>query len=125
LNAAAALRRASGGTVAQAMHQLVEDPSVRIRLVAANALLAADSVNPKAIAVVVKALSNPVLRVRRAALELVESLASGCGRFSDVLKQRALKEEEPALQEALARILDNCPINDNLSHPDNNRVAGF
>ena len=65
------------------MQRLVADPNSRVRLIAAGSLLSADASNAVAGAVLMEALGDPALRVREAALELVESLgASGARRSS-------------------------------------------
>ena len=48
----------------------------------------------------------PALRVRKAALELVESLGT-CGvTFLEVLEQRDILEREAELRDALARLIE-------------------
>ena len=49
------------------MQHLVADPNSRVRLIAASFLLSAESNNAKAGAVLVEALGDPALRVRKAA----------------------------------------------------------
>jgi HEAT repeat protein len=106
INAAMALRDAPGGAAREAMQHLVEDANGRIRLIAASALLAADPGNTKAGAVLVEALSDPALRVRKAALSLVESLGAGGAAFLEVLRNRAGLEEEEELRDVLARLIE-------------------
>jgi HEAT repeat protein len=74
VNAALALRRAPSAAVADVMEQLLEDPSTRVRLIAARALL---STNPQHVAArrvaeAARADSSP--RVRESAEELLASL---------------------------------------------------
>lgn len=76
MNAAMALSLASSGMVAEVMQRLVADPNSRVRLIAASALLFADSSNIDAGAVLIESLEDPALRVRAAAHELVESLGA-------------------------------------------------
>jgi HEAT repeat protein len=105
MNATMALRRASGNLVVQAMHHLLEDPNPRIRLVAASSLLGADADNARASSVVIEALSNPAPRVRKAGLELLESLGTGGAQFSEAMSLRTIEADEPALRESLARVI--------------------
>ena len=90
----------------EAMRSLVEDANLRIRLIAAGSLLAADSGDAKAGAVLVEALSDPAPRLRKAALELIESLGAGGGAFLEDLKKRETLEVEPESQEVLARLME-------------------
>jgi HEAT repeat protein len=88
------------------MRQLVDDPNVRIRLVAAGVLLTADASNVEASAALVDALADPTPRVRKAALELIDSLGSEGAAFVENLQQRSGCEEEAELQEALSRLVE-------------------
>ena len=54
------------------MQHLVADPNSRVRLIAASSLLVAEPGNALAGAVLAASLEDPVLRVREAALELLE-----------------------------------------------------
>ena len=54
------------------MQHLVADPNSRVRLIAASSLLVAEPGNILAGAVLTESLQDPVLRVREAALELLE-----------------------------------------------------
>jgi HEAT repeat protein len=105
MNAAMALKLAPPGAVGEAMEHLVGDPNLRARLIAASCLLAADPAHARASAVVAEALGDPAPRVRKAALELVESLGAGGETFVEGLKQRGGLEEEPEVRATLARLL--------------------
>ena len=76
---------------------------MRIRLIAAGSLLSAGPGNARAGAVLVEALGDPAPRVRKAALELVESLGRGAA-FLEVLKKRAGLEAEADLRAILDRL---------------------
>ncbi len=52
-----------------------------------------------AVAVVKAALADPAIKVRKAALDLIESLGSGGAAWRDALKERAVLEEDPKLRE--------------------------
>jgi hypothetical protein len=54
----------------------------------------------------VQALADPALRVRKAALELVESLGPGGAAFLEGLRQSDVLEEEADLRDALARLVE-------------------
>ena len=71
------------------MQRLVADPNSRVRLIAAGSLLAAESGNTIAGAVLMEALEDPAPRVREAALELLESLGAGGAASSDRLEGTA------------------------------------
>lgn len=105
MNAALALKLASGTKVTQAMEHLLEDASLRIRFIAASALLPLDSDHAPAGAVLVQALSDPTVRLRQAALALAQSLGAGGGVFLEALRSRAGLEEEPELREAHSRLV--------------------
>ncbi len=105
INAALALKLAPAGAVGAVMEHLVADPSLRVRLVAASRLLSAAPADSRAAAVVVEALGDAVLRVRKAALELVASLGEAGAAFSEPLQRRAGLEEDPELRATLARLL--------------------
>jgi HEAT repeat protein len=74
LNAALALRLAPPGEVADLMEYLLSDPSVRVRLVAAGALLGANPGSAPAANVVLAAADDPNPRVRQAVEELLPLL---------------------------------------------------
>jgi HEAT repeat protein len=106
MNAAVALKRAPAGAVVEVMLHLVTDPNPRVRLIAAGTLLSAEPDNARARAVVVEALGDPVLRVRKATLELVESLGPGGSGFLDVLKDREGLEGESEFRITLTRVIE-------------------
>jgi hypothetical protein len=78
-----ALKLAPADMVKEVMQRLVAVSNPRVRLIAASKLLAADSSNSNAVAVLADALEDPAPRVREAARELVESL--GASREPHVL----------------------------------------
>jgi HEAT repeat protein len=96
INAALALKKAPAGTARATMDRLVEDANLRIRLIAASCLLPEDPSNTKAGAVVVEALSDPSVRIRKAALDLVESLGPVGVAFLEALKKPDNKATEDA-----------------------------
>jgi HEAT repeat protein len=106
MNAALALKRAPADAVGEIMQHLVADANARVRLIAASFLLAAGLGNAEAGAVLVGALGDPALRVRQAALELIESLGPGGAAFLEDLEQRDGLEGEPELRDALARVIE-------------------
>ena len=101
-----ALKVAGPGAVGDVMRHLIGDVNLRIRLIAASCLLPADPGNVEAGAVLMEALGHPALRIRKAALELVESLGAGGVAFLGGLKKRDGLEEEPELRDALARLIE-------------------
>jgi HEAT repeat protein len=110
MTAAMALKAAPPGATGEAMRHLLEDANVRIRLIAASSVLAADPGHARAGAVLVQALGDPSLRIRKAALELVESLGTNGAAFLEVLKERAGLEEDAELREVGARLAQLLPI---------------
>ena len=106
MNAALALGKAPPARTAEVFAQLIEDPNPRIRLIAARSLLAQDAADAGAVAVVRAGLTDPVLKVRQAALDLIESLDSGAAAWHDALKERSAQEEDPKLQETAARLVE-------------------
>ena len=76
MNAARALKLAPADAVINVMQRLVADPNSRVRLIAASSLLVAEPGNTLAGAVLVESLEDPVLRVREAALVLLDSLGA-------------------------------------------------
>ncbi len=93
MNAAMALRLAPVGAMLDVMRHLVADPSSRVRLIAAGSLLSAESANTHAGVVLMEALEDPVLRVREAALELLESLGANGAAFVESLREHAGEPE--------------------------------
>ena len=103
-NAALALKLAFGVAVTEAMERLLDDASLRIRFIAASALLALGVSHDKAGAVLGEALNEQTLRLRHAALALVQFLGIG-GEFLDTLRVRSRVEEEPELRDALIQFV--------------------
>jgi HEAT repeat protein len=107
MNVAMALENAPPSAVADVFAHLVDDPNSRIRLIAASFLLVHDATHSRAAVVVGEALVDPVLRLRKAALELVASLGGRGVTWLDVLQQRARVEEDAALRQLLVELLAN------------------
>jgi HEAT repeat protein len=106
LNAVMALRRAPAGTGGEELQHLLEDGNERIRLIAAGALLAATPEHPRAGAVLTAALGDSNPRVRRAAVELLDSLGAGARAFRETVEQRAAVEVDGGLQDLLTRLCE-------------------
>src|SRR6185312_16461700 len=83
LNAALALQAVPGRAAADAMHPLLDDPNPRVRLIAARRILADDSADPGAIAVLADALAAPAVGIRQAAADLVEAIGPASGAILD------------------------------------------
>jgi HEAT repeat protein len=105
MNAALALKLAAPRAAGEAMERLLGDVNLRIRLIAASCLFATDPANARAGAVLEEALSDQAPRVRKAALELVDSLGTGGVAFLEGLKERDGREEDPDVRAALASLL--------------------
>jgi len=106
MNAAMALRLAPAGAVLDVMQRLVADPNSRVRLIAAGSLLAAESGNTDAGVVLLEALEDPVLRVREAAMELLESLGATGKALVEGSRNRDRPPGEPARCEAPDRLFE-------------------
>ncbi len=106
ISAALALKLAPPGDVRAIMEHLVADPNLRVRLLAAGSLLAADPGNSKAAAVVVEALGDPALRLRKAALQLVDSFGENGRAFAEAVRQRQDLEEDAELRQIVARLIE-------------------
>ncbi len=106
MSAAMALARAPAEATRDVMLHLLADPSLRVRLIAAGSVLAADPDHAQGRAVLVEALGDPSLRVRKAAAELAESLGEEGAEFTEALKRRADAEEDSEVRQILARVLD-------------------
>lgn len=74
INAAMALKIAPPAKTAEVMQHSLDDPNLRIRLIAASSILPTEPENARALAVLAEALNDPALRVRSAAEELAASL---------------------------------------------------
>ena len=99
MNAARALKLAPAAAVIDVMQNLIADPNSRVRLIAAGSLLGAEPGNMLAGAVLAESLEDPVLRVREAALVLLDSLGEGGMALLDELKETNERDQElePAL----------------------------
>jgi vesicle coat complex subunit len=76
VNATLALRKTPAAAVGEVMESLLEDPSARVRLIAAGALLTNDPTHSQARSSVEAARTDPSPRVREAAEDLLQSLAA-------------------------------------------------
>jgi HEAT repeat protein len=97
MNAAMALKLAPADAVAEVMHHLVADPNSRVRLIAASSLLAEESSDATAGAVLVDALGDPALRVREAAMDLFESLNNEGAAILEGLQKRDGPDDGPGI----------------------------
>src|SRR5205807_864885 len=76
LGAALALRAAPAAQARPAFLALLDDPTPRLRLLAAGSLLEGDAADPEATAALSRDLADPTIRVRRAALAWVADRAT-------------------------------------------------
>ena len=106
MNAALALKLAAPRAASEAMGHLIGDVNSRIRLIAASCLLVTDPANASAGAVLVEALSDQAPRIRKAALELVDSLGTGGVAYLEALKERDRLEADPEVRVSLARLFE-------------------
>ncbi len=106
MNATLALCKAPAARVSDLFAQRVGDPNPRIRLIAARFLLMQDPANAEATAVVTAALVDADHRLRKSAIDLIDSLGSQGAGWGDALRQQVLLEEEPGLRESLSQLLE-------------------
>jgi hypothetical protein len=106
MNAASALRRAPAGAADGSLRLLTEDANLRIRLIAASALPAADHGDARVAAVLSEALDDPAARIRIGALHRIDSLCTSGAAFFDHLMERKSREQETELLEMLNRIIE-------------------
>ena len=108
LNAALALQAVPGSAAADALHPLLDDPSPRLRLVAARRLLGDNPNDASAASAVADALAGSAPGVRQSAFELIESSSSAAGSVLNALRERAQQETDPEtgglITEAIARL---------------------
>jgi HEAT repeat protein len=101
LTAALALKAAPSDAVGATMEHLLDDATVRIRLIAASVLLAAGPLHARARAVVMEASKDSSPRIRAAAAGLIESLGPAKAEFLKELRAREAIEENAELLPAL------------------------
>jgi HEAT repeat protein len=106
MNAAVALKGAPLGAVGDVFRHLIEDANSRVRLIAAGSLLAQEPDNPQAAPVVVAALSDPAVRLRRVALEAIASLGPRGAAFLASLRQGLAQEDDPEMRESMACLIE-------------------
>jgi HEAT repeat protein len=97
MNAALALRKAPAEAVQSVFASLLSDTNPRLRLLAAGSLLLGEPALTPAVAVVGEALADPAAHIRKAALDLIDSLGHRGTIFLPTLHERALFEIEPEL----------------------------
>lgn len=105
MNAAMALERAPAGTADEALRHLLEDPNLRVRLIAAGALLASSPHDERAVAVLVEVLSDSAIRVRKSALEIITTLGDAGTAFVPALRARYGQENDADLRAALGQLI--------------------
>jgi HEAT repeat protein len=106
VNAVRALKAASAEAVSGVVHRLIDDPNVRVRLVAAGYLLRANPADPRGTAVLTEALSHATSRIRKTAVELVASLGPQGAIFRDVMQRRMKEEEEPEIRDLIGQLVE-------------------
>jgi HEAT repeat protein len=105
LNAALALQGVPGRAAADALHPLLDDPSPRLRLIAARRILAEDAADAGAVAAVADALAAPAAGIRQAAAALVGGVGPAAGAVLDAVRGRVEKETDPDLRGFLADVV--------------------
>lgn len=105
LAAAIALRSARSAVPESIMVNLLKDANLRVRLVAASAILANDAGQEDAGIVVREAMADKNPRVRELALTLIEPLRSGIASFAEILESARAEETDGAILERIERML--------------------
>jgi HEAT repeat protein len=105
LNAVVALRGGAPAAAGDVLHRLIEDPNSRIRLIAAGAVLAREPADAPAAGVVSAALSDPALRLRKVAVDVIASLGGDGVVFLETLRQRAKEEDDPGLRDGVEKLV--------------------
>jgi HEAT repeat protein len=102
LNAALALQAVPGRAAADALHPLLGDANPRLRLIAARRILAEDADDAAGVAVVADALAAPAAGIRKAALDLVDSVGPAAGAVLDAVRGRLAGETDSDLRGFIA-----------------------
>jgi HEAT repeat protein len=110
MNAVLALKAAAPEAVSQVVSRLIDDPNLRIRLVAANFLLVENPAEPRAGAVLVEALAEPAAGLRKRAMEAVESLGPQAADFLKVYQERLEVEVEPETRGQLVEMVERLTL---------------
>ncbi|OWK43585.1 HEAT repeat domain-containing protein [Fimbriiglobus ruber] len=108
MNAAVALREGRPEAATEVFAHLLDDSNVRIRLIAAGAILTRDPADVRAATVVTGILSDPVARLRAIALEIITSLGQEAWHFLDALKLRVDEEDDPEIRERMRELVARC-----------------
>jgi HEAT repeat protein len=106
LHAALALRSAPAHQATPAFEHLLADTNPRLRLIAAGVLLEADATHAQAGAILEAALADPLPRMRRAAIDLIEALDARGTAFLELLRRQAQGEVEPELADRLDQLIE-------------------
>ncbi|MBY0526432.1 MAG: HEAT repeat domain-containing protein [Gemmataceae bacterium] len=106
VNAALALRSASPGLVHDLFEHLLTDPNPRLQLIAAGFLIGAEADSAAAAEVLTAVLADPSVRLRRTALEVVQSLGDRATLFLAALHEREAAEENPELSGLILQIIE-------------------
>jgi HEAT repeat protein len=106
MNSALALSKAPAARAGETLAHLIEDPNPRIRLIAARFALLQDPADAGAGAAVTSALADSTTKIRKAAIDLIESLGSNGAAWRDALKQQMVQEEDSGLREMLGGLIE-------------------
>jgi len=101
LYAAIALQAVPGRAALDALQALFADPNPRIRLIAVRRVLSEDPANVAAITTLSNALMDPAIGVRKAALDLVDTVGPAVEAILEAVHGRAEGETEPNVVEFL------------------------
>ena len=106
MNAALALGKAPPARTAAVFAQLIEDPNPRIRLIAARSVLSQDAADAGAVAVVKAALDGPGDQGPQGGARSDRVARPRRRGVAGALKERAVLEEDPKLQETADRLVE-------------------
>jgi HEAT repeat protein len=111
INAAMALKAAPRNALGEVLQHLIEDPNVRVRLIAASVLAIEKPEDEKVASVLAEASGAPSVRLRQAVIELIDSLGPSGRVYLDLLKERVRVESEPVLGQSLAVLIERLKDN--------------
>jgi HEAT repeat protein len=106
MNAVLALKAASPESINAVVSPLLDDPNLRIRLIAAGLLLGENPTHPKAGGVVLEALADSTALLRKRAMELVEGLGPRAAHFLEAYQTRLAVEGEPEIKVWLTQLVE-------------------
>jgi HEAT repeat protein len=107
INAAMALKAAPRNVVREVMQHLVEDPNLRVRLIAASVLAIDNPEDERVASVLAEASLAPSVRLRQGVIEVIESLGLDGRVYLNLLQERERNEKEPVLRQSFSVLIEH------------------